>query len=415
MLNKHLFHNKAVTLSKFIESKGKHIINSKHVYRKITSAGGQSPTYGTEMIFYVPKLGKMNLKDIFLRVDVPAVSGYSGGAYVRFVNNLIIRMFSRFELWSSGQMILQRYPDEIFYNMLPNIKYEQWQYLKTLIGNEDNTTTRNTNAASVQNLMIPLKYIFDIFQKPFPIYLLQDEQKALELRFVLVNHQDKIVQTDHTTKGTTNITDMFLEATYSKNDVIANVQIENAKENLKKHGIAQQFYTHHYHRQSHPVSASASVNQIPQIRQFQDKSLINIIFLVRDTADLSTSYLYDYDDDLKAVTNYQLKDGSNNLYYKESQITDVEYRKYLLPQYRFCGVDKIFDKNVYYFYFGEDASKEFNHENVKDYQGARAFHLFNDLKIDINLASTSSAKTIDIIATEAKRLGIIKGCLKKLN
>ena len=65
----------------------------------------------------------MKLKHAFLRVDLPAFTGFSGGAYVRYVNAIGVRLFERFQLWSGGKMVLERYPDEIIYNLLPNVFY----------------------------------------------------------------------------------------------------------------------------------------------------------------------------------------------------------------------------------------------------------------------------------------------------
>ena len=141
MSNKILFHNANLVLKKFQESKGKKILDGVKVYRKINCV--ESKKFGNELRFQIPRIGNQLLQDIRLRVDLPAFSGFSGGSYVRFVNNVLLRMFSKMELWSGGQQILQRYSDEVTYNILPNIEYEKWQKMAS-----DIAATRNTLGAS---------------------------------------------------------------------------------------------------------------------------------------------------------------------------------------------------------------------------------------------------------------------------
>ena len=151
-MNKAVFHNQQNVVSKFVESKGKKVLDGKKIYRKITCV--ESKSFGNELRFQIPRLGSLNLKQCNLRIDLPAFSGFSGGAYVRFCNNIAIRLFERFELWSGGKQVFQRFPDEIIYNLLPNIEYEKWVKLKVDIGNEDTAATRNTNGASAQNYVV---------------------------------------------------------------------------------------------------------------------------------------------------------------------------------------------------------------------------------------------------------------------
>lgn len=412
-VNRKIFHNSQISLQKYVQSKGKHVLNSVKTYRRVNS--GDAKNWGTEVRFYIPRQGNQYLKCVNLRLDLPALTGFSGGSFVRWCNNVLLRAFDRFELWSGGQMILQRFPDEITYNILPNIKYEQWQKMSEDIAWDESTTSRNTKAASAQNLVIDLKYIFDILQKPFPIHLMKDEQQALEVRCIFKNNQDRVIQTDHTTRPDIQPSDLFLECTYGHQPMVSKFQVEAHKASYKKNKIGSQWYSHEYKRRNHPVQAGAGVEQDIEIRQFENKSLNNIIFLVRDTADLTTAYARDYDDNLKAVTSFQIKDGSDNLYYKEAQITDTEYRKFLLDSFNFCGVDKVYNRNSYYIYFGEDASKEYDHKGVKEFCGAFDTHPYNDLRLNLYLADTVSAKTIDIIATESKRIAIVAGNLKILH
>lgn len=409
MSNKALFHNQQNVINKYVESKGKNILDGKKVYRKINCV--ESKNYGNELRFQVPRVGNMKLKHAFLRVDLPAFTGFSGGAYVRYVNAIGVRLFERFQLWSGGKMVLERYPDEIIYNLLPNVFYEHWEKVARDIAWDTTAANRNTLGAAAQNLVIDLKYIFDIFQKAFPIFLLRDEQNAIELRFQVQSHQNKVVQTDHTTIGTASISDVFLECIYQDQAVVAKLQHETHKKLVEtKGGLGYSVLCWEYYRRNHPVAASASTIQDIDIRQFQKLSLSNIIFLVRDTADLSTAYAYDYDDDLKAVTSFQLKNGSSNLFLTESQITDTEYRKMVLPQYNFKGIDKIYNRNNYHLSFSEDQEKEF--DAVKNYEGAYDTSDINDFRLNVVLASTSTGKTVDIIATSFKMLSIIGGELK---
>ena len=407
-MNRQIFHNPQVKIAKYANSNGKHLIGDK-VYRKITCV--EAKAFPNELKFYIPRQGEQMLKNVYLRIDLPAVSGFSGGSYVRFVNNIAVRLFSKFELWSGGNLILQRFPDEIIYNLLPHIRYEKWQKLKVDIGNEDTAASRNTLAASAQNLVLNMKYVFDIFAKAFPICHIADQTNALELRCTIVDQQGKIVQTDHTTKGTITIGDVFLECTYQNApEVVMALKKSHAEARAQgKHGW--QCYTHEYKRRNHPVAASASINQDIDVRQFQKQNVANITFLIRDTADLSTQYAYDYDNDLQAVTSFQLKDGSDNLFFKESQITDVEYRKYLLDQYKIEGIDKIFDKNIYLLYFGECAKEEFDEEH-KVYSGTLDTTKYSDLRLNLVLASTSTGKNVDILCTIPKRLTIKEGKLR---
>jgi len=411
-MNRQLFHDPQVKIAKYANSNGKHVIGEK-VYRKINAV--ESKDFGNELKFLIPRIGrKQLLKNIFLRIDLPAVSGFSEGAYVRFVNNIAVRLFSKFELWCGGNQILQRFPDEVIYNLLPHIHYERWQKLKTDIGNEDVVAARNTLAASAQSLVLDMKYVFDVFQKAFPIFLLANETNAIELRCNIIDNQTKIIQTDHTTRGTIVISDIFLECTYQESKEIVGALTESHAKKRAGGEIGWQMYIHEYKRRNHPVAASASITQDIDVRQFQKENVSSITFLVRDSADLSTGYAYDYDNDLKAVTSFQLKDGSNNLFYKESQITDVEYRKYLLDQYKLRGVDKVFDKNIYILYFGESANEEYG-EHHKTYSGSVDTSPYSDLRLNVVLDNTTAAKTVDILCTIPKRIAIIQGVLKLLH
>lgn len=412
MSNKAIFHNNQNVINKFVESKGKKVLDGKKIYRKINCV--ESKSFSNELRFQLPRVGSLNLKQCNLRVDLAAVTGFSGGAYVRFVNNIVVRLFERFQIWSGGKLVQERYQDEIIYNILPNINYEKWTKLKTDLGNEDTLATRNTNAASVQNLVLDLKYVFDLFQKSFPIYLLRDEQNAIELRCQLANSQSKVIQTDHTTIGTAAINDIFLECIYQDQPIVSKLQYESHKKmSNSSGGRGYSLLTHEFYRRSHSVSAAASTTQDIDIRQFQKLSLSNVIILVRDTADLSTANATVQDDNLKAVTSFQFKDGSTNLYLTEAQITDIEYRKMILPQYNYRGIDKIYNRNDYHISFGEDQESEY--DPVKSYEGSWNTDNITDFRLNLVLASTTTAKTVDILACSYKTLSIIGGELKQLH
>ena len=387
-MNRQIFQSPQVKIAKYANSNGKYLIGDK-VYRKITCV--ESKAFGNELKFYIPRQGEQMLKNVYLRIDLPALSGFSGGSYARFVNNIAIRLFSKFELWSAGTMVLQRFPDEIVYNLLPHIHYEKWQKLKSDIGNDDTAANRNTLAGSTQNLVLNMKYVFDMFAKAFPICHITDQLNALELRMTIIDNQTKIIQTDHSTRGTVTINDIFLETTYQDAPGVVKALKKSHSKARSEGKLGWQCYSHEYLRRNHPVSTSASTTQDIDVRQFQKQNLSNITFIVRDAADLSTDYAYDYDNDLKSVTSFQLKDGSNNLFFKESQITDIEYRKFLLDQYKIKGIDKIFDKNIYLLYFGESAEDEFDEES-KIYSGALDTYNYSDLRLNLVLSSIASSK-----------------------
>ena len=50
-------------------------------------ADSTAKTYGSELNFYIPKNCMDSLENAVARINVPAFSGFSGGAYVRYVNN----------------------------------------------------------------------------------------------------------------------------------------------------------------------------------------------------------------------------------------------------------------------------------------------------------------------------------------
>lgn len=404
------FHD-AVTVAKFNESKGKKIISGKKIYRKISAV--ESKTFGTTLRFSIPRVGQLVLKQVNLRVDLPALAG-TGGAYIRFVNNIAIRLFESFQLWNSGQLVLESYPDEVVYNLLPNVDYSKWIKVASDIGNENSTTARNTLASATQSLVLDMKYVFDLFQKPFFINGLKDETNAIELQCKLQSNQNKIIQSDHTSISTLNISDIFIECIYQESPVIHNVIAGNHSKMIKElGGIGHSILVHDKVRRSIPIAASASLQADCDIRAFNNLKLTSLKFLIRDTADLTTANACDYDDDLKSCTSFQLKDASINLYLTEAQITDTEYRKMILPQTNYKGIDRIYNRNDYHLSFTEDQDDEYG--KVKSFEGAFNTNNITDFRLNLFLASTSTAKTIDIMATSLKTLAIVGGSLKLLN
>jgi hypothetical protein len=403
--------NDAVSLHRYNESKGKKVIGGKKVYRKITAI--ESKTFGTELRFQIPRVGKLMLKNCFLRVDLPSLSG-TGGSYIRFVNYILPYLFERFQLWSAGRLVMEKYSDEIVANLIPNIGYAKWIKVAADIGANDSTSGRNTLAASTQNLVLDMKYVFDIFAKAFGIALLSDEQNAIELRCIIQSNQNKVIQSDHSSISTLTITDVFLECIYQENHLIHNSIAESHSKMVKETGgIGHTIMVHDSVRRNVPVAASGSLTQDCDIRAFHNLKLTNVTFLVRDSVDLSTANAYDYTDDLKSVTSFQLKDGSVNLFLKESQVTDTEYRRMVLPQYEHKGIDRIYARNQYIVSFSEDQDDEYG--KIKSYEGAWSTHGITDLRLNLELASTTTAKTIDILATALKPLAIVGGALKLLN
>ena len=403
-----IFNHASTAVNKYLATNKSNIMGHK-TYRKITCI--ESKTYGGELNFYIPKNVLQSLEHAVARINVPAFSGFSGGAYVRYVNNAAIRHAARYELWNNGVCFDTRYPDDIIFSEIyPNLEYQEFEKVKDDIG-YGTTSARNTAGGSAQYWSIDLGFIYDIFRNSFPIHLMRDDTPLI-FKVILVDNQDKIIQTDHSTKGTQTISDYFLELTYVDSPV-NNVLIQKHNEAMSERGSkGWELYSHRFSRTNLPVASSAALEQNVDFKQAQDKHIIDYVITVHDTADLSTSYAYDYDEDFKAVTSIGIKNGSNYLQ-KQSAFTDLEYDKYLLPQYKMQNVNFMKGIDIYHFYQGVNMSREF--DDVNHFYGSDDTSKYSDLKGEITLASTSSAKTIKAIFVEAAQIAIVNGVLHWCN
>jgi len=373
--------------------------------RTITSTDAKA--FGQQVRFLIPKQGNQLLQGLYLLIDLPAFSGFSTAVptseYVRFVNNIGVRLFERIDLESQGEVIAQVYPDQIMHNILTHTDDHEMTVVKRQIGN-GSASDRNSAGAAAQELCLDMHYVFDIFRKPFPINLMRDSVKPLEIVFHIQSNQDKVVQTTHTTKGTVTITDLKLEAVYVANDEVTNLIINN----YNNRGFWQT-YGHRYHRAHKAVSSGSSTTQDIDLRQTQNMNIISYALMVRDAADLSTSYACDYDDGVEAVTSFNLKDGSHYIFYKQNLITDTLYRRVLFNEYRFKNPEAMLDSNTYWVYFGPSMEHEW--DDAKRFVGGKNTRAYEDLKLEVVLASTSADKAVNVECIQAVVYRIIGGKL----
>src|SRR5690606_21948024 len=70
-----------------------------------------TPNWNQEILFEIPKQGSLLLTGLYLRINLSKLDGFKdpdgseAGTYVRWVNNIAIRMFESFELWDEGQKV----------------------------------------------------------------------------------------------------------------------------------------------------------------------------------------------------------------------------------------------------------------------------------------------------------------------
>jgi len=359
--------------------------------------------YAKKLDFHPTNQGNSEfIKHAYLVVKLPALTGFSGGSgtYVRYCNDVLLRLFERLRLYSGSTLLYDVLPQDIIDHVIPHINPDHFLKWSKDVGHENNLTQRNTDAESVRNLCIDLKYIFDIFSKPFPRFLLENQDSALRIELQTVSSQDKIIQTDYTTRPVITPTSIKMEIVYQNNPAAASYYY--------KSGIPYLKYTHDYERED--VELSQVDNEI-QVDNFRDKAIVDIKFTVRDTADLTTSYATLYDEDRKAVTSFQLKNGSNFLFVKQDAITDIQYRNFILPGYKLLNEQEVYDKNTYMLYFGE-ASKAENHESDKIPTNLLNTKPYQNLKLSVQLVDVSTAKNIYISAVKARHIGITGKKLK---
>src|SRR5690606_17720004 len=81
-----------------------------------------NPNWNQEILFEITKQGSLLLTGLYLRINLCKLDGFKdpigGGSacsYVRWVNNIAIRMFESFELWDEGQKVKDIHPDEVMH------------------------------------------------------------------------------------------------------------------------------------------------------------------------------------------------------------------------------------------------------------------------------------------------------------
>src|SRR5690606_15286210 len=385
-----------------------------------------TPTWNPEILFEIPKQGSLLLTGLYLRINLSKLDGFKdpdgseAGTYVRWVNNIAIRMFESFELWDEGQKVKDVHPDEVMHAIYATMKGEKWEKIKKDIG-YGSATERNNAGANAQEFCVDLYHVFDLFFRPFPIHFL-NSSKGLTFRFK-TQPFDKLYVTDYEEKGTGSITNMFIEAVYTDAPQISRVLTASHNEKMiKEIGKGAEFYGHRFHRNiTTIINKDASTTVEVDLDSFKDKNLIGLIFTVHDNADIEDGSAYDETQNsggrlhFQKVVDFHITDASRRFWYKpSSNITDKEYRMILLDEYDMPNVHFMQDKNIYWLYFGTTMNEEFSHDDGKSFRGSESTYGFKNLKLNITLAETSSAaKRILVYGIEPIHYAIVNGTLKE--
>lgn len=390
-----------LALSNFILSNGKKTMFGNERLVEIQPEVSQSNYFNKTVKFRLKKEGDFLLKRVYLRSTLSAPSGYSGGAYTRFVQAIAFRMFNNIILRHSGNKIQEiQHSDELVYDFLKSIPHEKYEKIRVDIG-YGSAAERNTYAGAAQELCIDLSMIFDLFRYVLPISLLENE--SIELEFQIPD-SPKLVQTDHSTKGTESLTNFRLDCIFVDHPLILRKFVE-------QHNSGGIFFDiHDYHRIEQASKTVAGLQtEYVNLDDLRESVVIQLLILARSVSSLTTDYAYDYST-LQAITEVAIQNNSNNIYFKQSgNITRNEYQKILLNHYNFPNLDLVYTGNEYHMYFGEDGDKEFgDHHEHKVFQGGLVTHPYKNMRLIVEL-DTTAQRNIYVYARIKSKIRLLNG------
>lgn len=400
---KQLFYNDDLILADYIANKFSRVLSKKDTLKEI--APDQNPDFtmsGAQISFSILKNGSDVITDIAIKMAVSALT-QTGGTYKRGCDGLPNWYHQRYELWSNGALIDTCYPENLDSNLISHNNDDEYTVLKKQVG-MGTTAERNTAYASAQTFFLPLKEMFSIFSQPCPINVIDD----LELRVYCGRGSvGALCEYDGTTPVMT-LSDYKLVCVYSDAGQAVNNFIR-ARSNEPQGFVV---FDYSYGQKRWPVAASASTAQTIQLPEVNNKDLIYMELQIKEQADLSTAGAINYRD-YQALTNYNLKSGSNYLQAAQFDITDAYYRYYLLEDYDFLGQKNLISSNLYTISFSDNLSQSFG-ENQNTYAGSIDLSNVSDANVNVTLSSTTNALYVYVNLVYAQRICIKNGMIRVL-
>lgn len=258
----------------------------------------------------------------------------TGGTYVRGVNALAINMYDGFRLFSDSKESAYITSDMVFENIYKNVDSDKWARICLDIGYDVSTTNRNTLGTAPQTLVLPLKYMFNIFSKPLDISAF----KKLEIRCYLKQNIQFCLQTDGTAP-TFAFTDFYLDNEY----IITDPSITNYSRNLLMSGKSPVNFDYEYIDLPFALASGVTVGDL-DLPQLAGKNVVDICVVVRSSANLNTVLTSDYSDSNLPVASFNIKNGNKYINNLQQDIVINDYNRIVLPRLHFLGIKQIINR-----------------------------------------------------------------------
>lgn len=407
-MSSELFANSDLQLAQYVSNQGQ-ILQGKTDVVQTPSNPTNTPSYSnsTPMVFKINKNGDTWLEDARIVVLVSAATG-TGGTYIRFVNAAGIFIFERFQLFQKGVEVDNSTADQVFTNLLFFKSQEELLNISPRIAYDatvNSVTNRNTLAASQQTFVLDVRRMFGFFNKPLDISLIDGD---LEVRAWFRNNLTYVLQTDKTAP-TFSILDCYSDIKY----VVPSQKIVEATRNqyIKNGYISEPKYDYELVVNDSNILLAGSTATSLRLPELYNKLVVDIVIIARATGLTNTSSVSDYTDTQIQMTQYSLLSGSKYLHGIEKPITDLYFKRIILPRLKYRGEINMVPRNEYVISFAADYANQAS--DSKYFIGARKF-MENDARIDL-VYPTLAANTQAIILIRCARLKRVeKGTIKNL-
>jgi len=394
--------NNQVATSAYVSSGGEMILGRHSTKRVSPNNGVQSSfVFGSQYISFQIQRGSPQefLADARIYIQIGPITGGTSSTYAYLVNAGAVYMFEWFRLFSNTQEVAVVSSDQVFQNMYKYVDSDVWSRLSTDIGYNTSTTARQASAQGNQSFCIPLKYLFNHFQKPIDISTYGD----LELRLYLKNNINYCVQQNGTTTASFSFLNAWLDLLYTNTPS----NIVKASRDLLLSGKSPQHYDINYIIQNFTLSAGQTQYVLDVSSTLYQQNVIDISILCRLASNINTNYTSDYTDNNQAIYSFNIKSSDiyiNNL--QQDMIVAQDYQHIILPRMHLPGIQQIENMTnpAIMMSFASDDEQTNVEKSGWKYRGSLIFDQYKNTQITLNFSAALTASVIASVMVRTARL-----------
>jgi len=401
LINKH--HSVANKASKYQQTMRTYVHGEKYGMQ-VTKHSGDFK-FGSDIWF---KLGQDEagdskyLNNLCLKIKVSALSGLSGGSYLRLVNGFATALFKEIEVKNkSNRIALFDNKKEIHELLKMMLTYDAWESDKSIMGYMS-VSDRNSASSSEQTFILPLWFIKFLFQKRFPLWKMQHE---LNFRFMLED-KGNLYQTDHTSGSLSfDINDIYMDLELV--DDAGAVYVD------KKFQLDSYMFLKPIVRE---IAVSSGVNKKEEVISDMEGRNISFISIgMTDDSDYSGGDYYSYE----KIDTISLESNGKRIHQTNYDLSDFDMKNILIRRYMPLNYRNIQTDNLYLIYYGSNLTQDLMPHNPykldhwhNEFTFARYFSENNVKAIFRWNSNITANKTIRFIAYEPQHILLRNGELQ---